>query len=384
MSAPCFELLRGEDPGRPRRGRYQTAHGSFETPCFAPCGTRGAIKGLLPAQVREAGVELILCNTYHLALRPGAELVEEAGGLHQFIGWPGPILSDSGGYQVFSLEGKREVTDEGVRFAGAESGKALFLDPAEALHIQRALGSDIAMVLDECPPAGATPGRLLTAHRRTLAWARRSREIHARHGGAERGQALFGILQGGSDPGLRREAAAELALLDFDGYAIGGVSVGESKGEIYETVRQTTPFLPAERIHYLMGVGEPGDLFECALSGIDLFDCVTPTRHGRNHQVFVPEGTLRLKHAAHTRAHVPLQEGCPCPCCTGFTRAYLRHLALSNEMLAAILLSLHNLRFLETLMQELRARIAEDHGEGALRGWFAEAYPGWAGRVGET
>ncbi len=373
-----FELLRGEAPSGPRRGRAETPHGVFETPCFAPVGTRASVKGILPGQLREAGVSLLLCNTYHLALRPGEDLVREAGGLHRFMAWDGPILTDSGGYQVFSLEGRRTVTDEGVEFAGAEAGAALRLDPRRALEIQRDLGSDIAMVLDECPPHDCPPARLRGAHRRTLLWAERARRVHLEMGGVERGQAVFGILQGGADENLRREAAEVLVGLDFDGYAIGGVSVGEPKETMRRTVEITTPHLPVERLRYLMGVGDPDDLFECALRGIDLFDCVAPTRHGRNNLVFVPEGELKIRNAKFKRDFRPLQEGCPCPACRNHSRAYIRHLALAKEMLAGILQSLHNLRFLQDLMRGLRERLEEGAPEADLREWFRAKYPGWA------
>ena len=371
-----FQLDRG-DAVTARRGRFFTAHGSFETPCFAPCATAGSIKGLFPQQVREAGVELILGNTYHLALRPGSELIAQAGGLHRFMAWDGPILTDSGGYQVFSLAGKRSLDDYGVSFWGPDAGVELRLTPLRALEIQRDLGSDIAMVLDVCPPAGATWHQLEEACQRTLAWAEAARSIHGDWGGSGRGQAVFGIVQGGGKRELRREMSERLVALDFDGYAIGGVSVGESKPEMYEAVAATTPGLPVDRIRYLMGVGDPNDLFEAVLRGVDMFDCVSPTRHGRNNLVYVPEGVLRMKNATHRDAFVPLQEGCECPCCTQFTRAYVRHLALAKEMMGGILQSLHNLHFLERLMHELRERIAAGDDEATLRAWFRESYPGW-------
>lgn len=378
-SSFSFEVLRSTAANAPRRGRCQTPHGSFETPAFAPCGTSGAIKGLLPEQVKATGVELILANSYHLALRPGSEVVREAGGLHRFMAWDGPILTDSGGYQVFSLAGKRSISDEGVRFAGPDSGEALYLDPGEALRIQRDLGSDIAMVLDECPPADASDKQLQKAHERTLLWARKAREIHESLGGVERGQALFGIVQGGRKQELRTDSAKELVRLDFDGYAIGGVSVGESKEEMRRVVAMCTPILPQEKIRYLMGVGHPDDLFHGVLEGIDLFDCVTPTRSGRNNLSFVPQGKLKIRNAKYREDFTALEEGCPCPACTQFTRAYLRHLALANEMLAGILQSLHNLSFLERLMASLRERIDEGRSESELREWFSLHYPGWAG-----
>lgn len=373
-----FELMRGS--AGPRRGRFVTPHGSFETPCFAPCATAGALKGLLPHQARDAGAELILGNTYHLAIRPGAELVREAGGLHRFMAWDGPILTDSGGYQVFSLAGKRSVSDDGVRFAGSDAGAALELSPKEALRIQSLLGSDIAMVLDECPPADATAGHLAEACRRTVLWAERARELHAARGGIESGQALFGIVQGGWNEELRRDVAQALVAMDFDGYAVGGVSVGETKAQMDIAIAASTPWLPVEKIRYLMGVGEADDIFEAVLRGIDMFDCVTPTRHGRNNRVYVRDGVCNMKNAKFRRDFTPIDERCGCPCCTQYTRAYVRHLASAREMLAGILQSMHNLWFVETLMHELRTHIEAGLDEASLRAWFATEYPGWQQR----
>lgn len=381
MTNEAFELLHGARPDGPRRGRFHTAHGSFETPAFAPCATAGSIKGILPSQARDAGAELILGNTYHLALRPGAELIAEAGGLHRFMNWSGPILTDSGGYQVFSLAGKRRVSDEGVRFAGSDSGAALELTPKEALRIQSLLGSDIAMVLDECPPANASEAGFDEACRRTVLWAEQARAIHRERGGREAsGQALFGIVQGGWRRERRAEVARALVAMDFDGYAVGGVSVGETKEQMDLAVEASTPELPTHKIRYLMGVGEPDDLFEGVLRGIDMFDCVTPTRHGRTNRVYVREGFLNMKGTKFRDDFRPLDERCDCVCCRNYTRAYVRHLAKSREMLGATLQSLHNIHFLETLMRELRMRIEAGHEEPELRAWFAEEYPGWAQR----
>ncbi len=372
-----FHLLCGSRTG-PRRGWYRTPHGSFQTPCFAPVGTLASVKGLLPAQVRETGAELILANTYHLALRPGEEIIKAAGGLHSFMDWDGPILTDSGGFQVFSLEGLRRVDDSGVYFAGSQSGKALFLDPREALRIQRDLGSDIAMVLDECPPAGAPRKQVQDATRRTLLWAEQAASVHQEWGGLARGQAVFGIVQGGLFPDLRQECAKTLSALAFDGLAIGGVSVGEPKPEMYRVVEATTPHLPEDRIRYLMGIGDPDDLFQAVLRGIDMFDCVSPTRHGRNNLLYVPEGRLKIRNAIYKKDFRPVQEGCPCLACSRFTRAYLRHLALAKEILGGILQSLHNITFLETLMQQLREHIQKGLTPQELKEWFHQTYPGWS------
>ena len=372
-----FELLRGSAPDGVRRGRYTTPHGSFETPCFAPVGTVGSVKGLLPTQVRECGAELILANTYHLALRPGSELIQSAGGLHRFMDWHGPILTDSGGYQVFSLAGKRVLDDEGVTFWGQDAGKELFLSPASALEIQARLGSDIAMVLDVCPSYDAGEKELLEAHRRTLLWAEEARRIHRERGGKDRGQAVFGIVQGGRNETLRTESAQRIVELDFDGIAIGGVSVGETKDQMDRCVSWVTPLLPEDKIRYLMGIGEPDDLFESVMRGVDMFDCVSPTRHGRCNRVYVPEGHLNMRNAVHREDFRPIQEGCTCQCCRSFTRAYVRHLAMSKEMLAGILQSLHNIHFLETLMLGLRTRIEAGASEPDLREWYRATYPGW-------
>ncbi len=375
--AHSFELLRSTAPDLPRRGRYTTPHGSFETPCFAPVGTVGSVKGLLPEQVRDCGAELILANTYHLALRPGSNLIQDSGGLHRFMDWSGPILTDSGGYQVFSLAGKRVLNDEGVTFWGQDAGKELFLSPRRALEIQTELGSDIAMVLDVCAPHDAGDMQLREAHRRTLLWAEQARQIHRERGGAASGQAVFGIIQGGLDPELRQASAQHIVSLDFDGIAIGGVSVGETKEEMDQVVSWVTPLLPEDRIRYLMGIGDPNDLFESVLQGIDMFDCVSPTRHGRCNRVYVPEGSFNMRNAAHREDFRPIQEGCTCLCCRRFTRAYVRHLAMSKEMLAGILQSLHNIHFLEQLMLGLRQRIGDGASVPDLREWYRLEYPGW-------
>jgi len=348
-----FELL-SERQGV-RRGRFHTPHGSFETPCFAPVGTRAAMKGLTPEQLRTTGTELILANAYHLFLRPGHELVARRGGLHRFMAWDGPILTDSGGYQIFSLGHLSAVDDDGVTFRSIVDGAPRRLTPESALEVQRALGSDIAMVLDECPPGDADRAVVARAHRRTLAWAARARELHERWGGAARGQALFGIAQGGTDPELRAEAARAVSALDFDGYAVGGLSVGEPKAQMETALDAAVARLPRDRIRYLMGVGTPDDLRRAVRAGVDLFDCVTPTRHGRNNQAFTRDGQLKLRNLRFAEDDRPLDESCACYTCRRFSRAYLRHLAISGEMLAGILLSLHNVAYFQDVMRELRA-----------------------------
>lgn len=355
MTAFRFELLATN--GRLRRGRYHTPHGSFETPCFAPVGTYATLKGLTPEQVAATGTELILANSYHLHVRPGAERIERLGGLHRFMHWSGPILTDSGGYQVFSLGGKVRIDDDGVTFQSVIDGSTHRCTPESVLAFQRQLGPDIAMVLDHCPPGDADRATQRAAHERTLRWARRSRDLHAGWGGSARGQAVFGICQGGVDPDLRRESATALAAMDFDGYAIGGLSVGETKQQMAVALDACVDALPADRLRYMMGVGMPEDLLAATERGVDLFDCVIPTRHGRNHTAFGPDGTsLKLRNAQYADDDRPLVPGCACYACAHYTRAYLRHLAVADEMLAGILLSIHNIHFLQDLMRSIRTR----------------------------
>ncbi len=349
-----FELLRVTDGVR--RGRYHTPHGTFETPCFAPVGSYGALKGLTPEQVRATGTELILANAYHLNLRPGAAAVARLGGLHQFMGWAGPILTDSGGFQVFSLDAHCRVDDDGATFKSVVDGATVRLTPQDALAIQRALAPDIAMVLDQCPGGDAPRELVEVAHRRTLAWAERQRALHADWGGASRGQALFGIVQGGADPELRATSARALRAMDFDGYAIGGLSVGESKDAMAVALEAALAELPADRLRYLMGVGMPDDIRAAVARGVDLFDCVIPTRHGRNHEALTRAGKLKLRNVQFAGDDRPLDPDCPCYTCRGFSRGYLRHLAVTAEMLGVILLSLHNLTFFQQTMAEIRAR----------------------------
>jgi len=352
-----FELLSAGTGGGLRRGRCHTPHGTFETPCFAPVGTYAALKGLLPEQVAATGTELILANSYHLHVRPGAERIERLGGLHRFMGWDGPILTDSGGYQVFSLGGKVAIDRDGVTFQSIIDGSEHRCTPASVLEYQRRLGPDIAMVLDHCPAGDAPAQEQRAAHERTLHWARLARDVHASWGGAARGQAVFGICQGGVDPELRAAAAQTLAAMDFDGYAIGGLSVGETKQQMAVALDAAVAHLPQDRIRYMMGVGMPEDLLAATARGVDLFDCVVPTRHGRNHQAFGRDGAmLKLRNAQYADDPRPLVDGCTCYCCRKYCRAYLRHLAVADEMLAGILLSIHNIHFLQDLMRTIRAR----------------------------
>ncbi|GBD35394.1 Queuine tRNA-ribosyltransferase [bacterium HR36] len=352
MDAVCFEVL--ATSGKARLGRMKTPHGIVDTPAFMPVGTQATVKGLLPEQLHQAGVQMLLANTYHLALRPGAELIALLGGLHQFMAWEGPILTDSGGYQVFSLAAIRRISDHGVEFRSHLDGSLLELTPERAVEIQELLGSDIAMCLDECPPYDASDSVLREAVRRTVHWAERCRKAQRRPD-----QALFGIVQGGLDLGLRRECVRALLALDFPGYALGGFSVGEPPELMYPIMTQTADWLPEHKPRYLMGVGRPQDILEAVAAGVDLFDCVLPTRNGRNAQAFARTGVLRLRNAVHRTDPRPLEDDCPCVACRQFSRAYLHHLFHADEMLGPILVSLHNITFYQRLMGEIRQAIAQ-------------------------
>ncbi len=333
-------------------GRWQTPHGEVETPAFMPVGTLATVKGILPEQLRATGAQMVLANTYHLALRPGADVVAELGGLHEFMHWDGPILTDSGGYQVFSLAQLRQITDEHVVFRSHVDGSLLELSPEKAMRIQEQLSADCIMCLDECPPHDVAFDRMKEAVDRTTLWAGRCRESHRRDD-----QALFGIVQGGTMRELRERSAEGLLAWDFPGYAVGGLSVGESPEEMYRTLEWTVPLLPADRPRYLMGVGRPIDLIESVLRGIDLFDCVMPTRNGRNATAFTFSGRVRMRNLKHQRDPAPLDAECECLVCRQFSRAYLRHLFISGEMLGPILLSIHNLAHYQELLKRLRMAI---------------------------
>jgi queuine tRNA-ribosyltransferase len=348
--AITFELLASD--GAARRGRLHTPHGAVETPVFMPVGTQATVKGLTPAQLEEAGARIVLGNTYHLALRPGADVVAALGGLHRFMGWPHPLLTDSGGFQVYSLAQARRITDEAAVFRSHLDGTLLELSPERAVAIQEGLGADIAMCLDECPPADTAPDYLRVAVERTLHWAQRCRAAHRRPD-----QALFAIVQGGTDLELRARCARELAALDFPGYALGGFSVGETPAQMLAALGPTAALLPAHKPRYLMGVGRPQDVVEAIGCGVDLFDCVLPTRNGRNAQAFTADGPLRLRNAIHKRDSQPLEPGCACYACRRFSRAYLHHLFMAEEMLGPTLLSLHNVAFYCRLVAEARQAI---------------------------
>jgi len=330
-------------------GRVVTPHGAFDTPAFMPVGTAGAIKGVTPAQLAATGTQIMLANTYHLQLRPTAEVVAELGGLHRFIGWNGPILTDSGGYQVFSLAEINSIDDEGVEFRSHVDGAMLRLDPRTAMAIQNKLGADIIMAFDQCPPLPCDAETAVKAVDRTVRWAGQCKQAHGRAD-----QWLFGIVQGGLDHELRGHCAARLREIGFDGYAIGGLSVGESHEDMIGVLDRLEPILPSDRPRYLMGVGTPRDLYECVRLGIDMFDCVLPTRNGRNAYAFTASGALRLRNEAHRVSNEPLEAGCDCETCGRFSRGYLRHLFMSGEMLGPILTSIHNLRFFQRLMGRMR------------------------------
>jgi queuine tRNA-ribosyltransferase len=363
-----FELLATD--GVARRARLTTPHGTVDTPAFMPVGTRGSVKSLSPDDVREAGAQIILGNTFHLLVRPGPELIRELGGLHRFMGWDGPILTDSGGFQVFSLAKLRTLTEEGVEFRAPGDGSRHRLTPERAFEVQHTLGADVIHPLDECLAHPATRADTERSLALTLRWAGRSLAAHRAAGGPA---ALFGIVQGGSYLDLRARAAAETVALGFDGYAIGGMAVGEPKPLMRDLTEATAAALPADRPRYLMGVGKPEDLIEAVARGVDMFDCVLPTRNARNGQAFTPDGPVTLKQARWTRDPTPLQGDCPCYGCRRFSRAYLRHLFMAEELLVYRLLSLHNLHFFLGLMAALRTAIAAG-GFEPFRARFFDRY----------
>ncbi|MDR2366051.1 MAG: tRNA guanosine(34) transglycosylase Tgt [Zoogloeaceae bacterium] len=337
-----------------RRGVLALAHGVVETPAFMPVGTYGAVKAMTPAMLRATGAQICLGNTFHLWLRPGLDVLRQFGGLHGFMGWEKPILTDSGGFQVFSLGAMRKISAEGVRFASPIDGARLFLTPEISMDIQRALNSDIVMILDECTPYPASFEAAANSMRLSLDWARRSR---ARHDRLENPNALFGIVQGGMYEALRDESLAGLNDIGFDGMAVGGLSVGEPKTDMARVLAHVAPRLPPEKPRYLMGVGTPEDLVAAVAQGIDMFDCVMPTRNARNGHLFTRYGDVRIKNARYRQDARPLEEGCACHACENFSRAYLHHLFRSGEILGAMLNTVHNLHYYQTLMAEMRAAI---------------------------
>ncbi|MFO8071357.1 MAG: tRNA guanosine(34) transglycosylase Tgt [Polyangia bacterium] len=352
--------------GRARSGTLRTPRGKAPTPAFMPVGTRAAVKALDPDEVRASGASIVLGNTYHLMLRPGPELVRRAGGLARFMGWEGPTLTDSGGFQIFSLGERVRIDDEGAVFSSHIDGTRIELTPERAIEIQGALGSEIAMTLDECPPGGADRERLARAADRTAVWARRALEVER-----PAGQALFGIAQGGTREDLRLAQIEELSALPFQGLALGGLSVGEPSEEMYRVLEAVAHRMPNERPRYLMGVGRPEDILAAVRSGIDMFDCVMPTRNARNGQAFVRGGRISIKQARWAEDPLPLDPACECPCCKRFDRRYLRHLYLSGEMLAARLMTVHNLHHYGEMMRGARKAIAAGELDAFISGWLA-------------
>ena len=361
-----FQLIASD--GAARRGRLDFPRGSIQTPAFMPVGTYGSVKGMLPRDIEAIGAEIILGNTFHLFLRPGLDVIGEFGGLHRFIGWKRPILTDSGGFQVFSLAHRRKITEEGVRFASPVDGSTVFLSPEESMRIQRVLDSDIAMIFDECTPYPATERQARESMELSLRWAERSRLAFDALGNPN---SLFGIVQGGVYPTLRRRSAEGLLQIGFDGYAVGGLAVGEPEEERNRTLEETVPLLPQLRPRYLMGVGRPEDIVEAVRRGIDLFDCVMPTRNARNGHLFTRHGVMKIRNARYARDTAPIDPDCTCyACANGFSRAYLRHLDKCNEMLASQLATIHNLHYYQELMAGLRGAIAA----GRLEDFVAEFY----------
>jgi queuine tRNA-ribosyltransferase len=379
MPVPHFDLLKTDSATAARRGRLRTRHGMVETPIFMPVGTQGTVKGVSPVQLRELGAQIILGNTYHLNLRPTSELVKELGGLHKFMGWDGPILTDSGGFQVFSLAKLRKMHDDGVEFQSHLDGKKLFLGPREVMTIQANLGSDIAMVIDECPPWPCERDATAEACARSLSWARRCKEIATDNGFLSAGHHVFAIVQGSTYDDLRREAAEQLAALDFPGYAVGGVSVGEPEPEMLKQVAATTPFMPADKPRYTMGLGTPPQILKMIALGVDMFDCVLPSRVARNGLVFTPDGPLNLRNERFRADPAPIH-GEVHNYTTNFSRSYLRHLMVAGEILGCTLLTIHNLAFYLDLTAQARAHIEAGDYATWHRAWVARYEAGAAAR----
>ncbi len=364
-----FEVLARD--GAARRGRLATAHGAVDTPAFMPVGTAATVKAMTPEGVAASGAQILLGNTYHLMLRPGAERIAALGGLHRFMNWPYPILTDSGGFQVMSLGKLRKIAEDGVAFRSHLDGSAHLLTPERSVEIQHLLGADVTMALDECTPFPSPPDAVEKSMELSMRWALRSRDAFVERPG----HGVFGIVQGGVYPELRRRSAGRLNEIGFDGYAVGGLAVGEGQPVMFDILEATVPALPADRPHYLMGVGKPADLVGAVIRGIDMFDCVLPTRSGRTAQAFTRNGALNLRNARHADDPSPLDRACRCPACTGYSRAYLHHLVRCGEILGAMLLTQHNLRYYADLMAAMRRAIEA----GALSDFaaaFAEAQAG--------
>jgi len=365
-----FELLKTDTSSKARLGRLTTTRGVIETPVFMPVGTQASVKALDPRELQEMGTRIILGNTYHLYIRPGLDIIGGAGGLHRFMNWSLPILTDSGGFQVFSLAKIRKITAHGVEFRSHVDGTLLFLGPKEAMEIQRLLGSDIAMVFDDCPPHTSTAKEVRAAVERTIRWARECREQPR-----SPGQAAFGIVQGGSHADLREECAKALVGMEFDGYAIGGVSVGEPEAEMMKAVEHVVPFLPENQPRYAMGLGTPAQLVELVARGVDMFDCVLPTRIARNGTAFTTKGTVSIKAGFNKADYGPIEEGCQCFACRNFSRAYLRHLLNVGEILGLRMLSVHNSHLFLKLMSDIRENLAAGTFADFRRAFVADYVP---------
>ena len=354
MTKIKYSLIK--EDGKARLGKIETKYGTYDTPMFMPVGTRATVKTLAPEELYEAGSGIVLANTYHLWLKPGEDIVNKAGGIGKFMNYKGPMLTDSGGYQVFSLAKPKDISEEGVKFKSHIDGSNLFLTPEKSIEIQNKIGSDIAMSFDECPPASASYEYMKNSVERTLRWAKRGKKVHANSN-----QALFGIVQGGAYEDLRKFSAIETVKMDFDGYSVGGVANdGESKEDMYKAIEYSTPYLPKDKIRYLMGVGEPVDILEGVSRGIDIFDCVLPTRIARHGNAFTRNGKMNLKNARFKEDFTPIEDTCDCYACRNYTRAYIRHLINVDETFGQRLLSIHNIRFLIKMTEEIREAIKND------------------------
>ncbi len=368
MDAVTFELKKKCKMTKARLGKIKTQHGEIETPVFMPVGTQATVKAVKPEELKEMGARIILSNTYHLFLRPGHQLIKEAGGLHRFMNWDRAILTDSGGFQVFSLGDLRKITEEGVTFRSHIDGSRKFISPEIAIEIQNALGSDIMMAFDECPPYTADRGYVKNSLERTTRWAARCKKFHKEN----EKQSIFGIVQGGMHQDLRYESACQITELDFPGYALGGLSVGEPSEIMYEVLDYSSDYLPVNKPRYLMGVGSPDYLLEGVERGIDMFDCVLPTRIARNGTAMTSKGRVVIKNAVHEKNFDPLDDECDCYTCRNYSRAYLRHLFKANEILSSMLLSHHNLYFLLSLMGKIRKSIEEDRFQAFKKEFYTK------------
>jgi queuine tRNA-ribosyltransferase len=375
MAVHEFQVTAKDTSTSARNGLLKLPHGAVETPCYMPVGTQASVKALSTEDVTACGSEILLANTYHLMLRPGADLIEKAGGLHKFMHWDKPILTDSGGFQVFSLADLRKITEDGVQFQSHLDGSKWEMTPESATALQQKIGSDIIMAFDECIPYPSEEAYVDQSVERTTRWAERCLKVH-HQSGRDKVQSLYGIVQGSNFPHLREKSAKQLLALDLPGYAIGGVSVGEPKESIYEVVRQTAPYLPENKPRYLMGVGTPEDLWECVERGMDMFDCVMPTRIARNGTALTRQGRIILKNAQYTQDFSPLDPECSCECCRNYTRAYLRHLFQAEELLVLRLVSLHNLRFMHDVTLMIRKAIRENRFLAAKSEFYARYFGG--------